>query len=308
MRPRRLRAAERGYILLFTLGALTLAAVLLAGVGPAVRLDAQAVAADRERLASEYALRACVQRAMAQITATPVLKQLQAAQPGVVNPQDLWEPGPTLRSFDAAGRRVEASIVDAGGIPDGNLLTRDEWIRLLTASRWTSAETAPAHADAVLQRRARVLVVTGMGFVDFDETGLAREWIEGDPDDVDRPPLRDLVTWGTGLKQIEWNQTPLLMFHVLGGATPSQIGRIDALRRSASAPTPDQIRQALAGVGGNLQTGASRAVRIRCRLLPQGDAAATGDNIRLTADLLGYPGPLQLLSQRFDFVAPVRER
>ena len=62
---------ERGYILLFTLGALALAAALLAGIGPTLRLDAQWVGIERERQGHEYLLRACVHRSMAQLTVTP---------------------------------------------------------------------------------------------------------------------------------------------------------------------------------------------------------------------------------------------
>ncbi len=298
---------ERGYILLFTLGALALAAALLAGIGPSLRLDAQWVGIERDRQGQEYLLRACVHRSMAQLTVTPLLKQAQAVQPSSdLTTRDLWEPGPLPQEFELGGRRLQVQILDAGGLPDANLLTRDEWARLFVAARLTTPQASGAVADTLMQTRARVTAVTGAGFGTFEEMALPRDWIEGDVQ-TGRAALSEYLSLGTGLKQLEWNQSALIMFHVLGGASESQLRRIEALRASASPPTPEQIRQALAGLSGNIQSGASRAVRVRCRLLPLDGVHRSGDNIQLTADLLGYPGPLQLLGQRMDYVARVAD-
>jgi type II secretory pathway component PulK len=72
--------ASRGYILLFTLGVLSVIAVLALSVASSVRLEATSVQLEKVRLQQEYALRGAAHRAVAILDAHAKRTKLDAAQ------------------------------------------------------------------------------------------------------------------------------------------------------------------------------------------------------------------------------------
>ena len=266
-RVRCLRAApeERGYILLFTLGVLSVIAMLTLSVATAVRLEARSLADSKTKLQLEYALLGAVHHGLAQLgdSLSKVTKDSGQSRTDTSNKPN----GPPKLVFDLGlnGFELRGVSQDASLLPDGNLLSKDEWIRL---AKVLGADEAAAgvFAEAVLQEKKATELVTGkQGFRSIKEivgsNTLSLPLMRG-AFNSQGLSLTDLIVIGTQKKQLDINESALVMFKILANFSNPQLVRLDTLR-SRGAVSDAETTQLLSGSGVQVRSEVSNFLRLK---------------------------------------------
>ncbi|OYT92797.1 MAG: hypothetical protein CFE43_06955 [Burkholderiales bacterium PBB3] len=226
-------ASERGYILLFTLGVLSVIAVLALSVATAVRLEARALGDEKIKLQQQYALTGAVHRGIAQLS---VNASKDAKDRGQSTPDNLGKPSAisaVVFDLELNGFELHGASLDASLLPDGNLLSYDEWMRLAVVLG-ANDEGAQTFAKTVLQDKRAIELSTGRGgFRSIKEivgsNTLSLPLIRGALNDQGLD-LTDLIVIGTQKKQLDINESPLVMFKILANFSTSQLERLSTLR------------------------------------------------------------------------------
>jgi hypothetical protein len=224
---------ERGYILLFTLGVLSVIAVLALSVATSVRLEARALGDEKIRLQQQYALTGAVHRGIAQLSAN-VSKDTKDR--GQSTTDNLGKPSvisAIVFDLELNGFELHGASHDASLLPDGNLLSYDEWMRLAVVLG-ANDEGAQVFAKAVLQDKRAIELSTGRsGFRSIKEivgsNTLSLPLIRGALNDQGLD-LTDLIVIGTQKKQLDINESSLVMFKILANFSNSQLERLSTLR------------------------------------------------------------------------------
>ena len=274
-RPHRARA-HQGYILLFTLGVLSVISVLVLSMALSLRLDAQLVAKEKTRLQDEYALKGAVQYAVARLNLTALVqRQLAGKPPDPMTRRKLWFPGEGPYTLQFAGAQMNVHLQDAGVVPDANLLTEQEWQRLFVELGASNAEVAGAIAKAVVATKLRI--ARNMGSLGFSST---RELVNTQSlpqhvatgiDSQGRFGMLDLLVVGSELKQLDINRSPLVLFKVLGGFSDSQLSNLQ-LMRSRGPIAPTEGPKILAGSPAKLMSGSTDLLSVKIHFDGESDS------------------------------------
>lgn len=284
-RRRRCRR-DQGYVLLFVLGLLVVVATLVLGTSASLRIDAQLLARKKDDLQNRYLLEGAAHTAAVQLSVTRMVDALQLPPDApLLRDADLWRVGGGPYSLTLDGRRVEISLLDAGGLPDANLLTEVEWSRLLLALGAPTPAAAQEWAFSIGRTRSQLIAMRGgPGFETVRELlelpFLPREIVEGG---TERTPLglADLVVIGPRSRTVDLDNTPLVLFNVLGQVPQEKLQLLSRLR--AAGPIPqDQATAWVQGTGLTVAQPAGGASAVIARLaLPSGvtrAAVIAGDN------------------------------
>ena len=224
---------ERGYILLFTLGVLSVIAVLALSVATSVRLEARAMSDEKTKLQQEYALSGAVQRALVQLD---INLSKDAKDRGQSTAEDRGKTN-VLQTLDfdlgLNGFELHVSSTDASLLPDGNLLSYDEWVRLAVVLG-ADDEGARVFAKTILQNKRAIELSSGRdGFRLMKEivgsSTLSLPLVRGALNNQGLD-LTDLIVIGTQKKHLDINESSLLMFKILANFSNSQLVRLSSLR------------------------------------------------------------------------------
>jgi hypothetical protein len=226
-------AREQGYILLFTLGVLSVIALLALSVATSVRYEARALGDEKIKLQQQYALMGAVHRGLAQLSAN-VSKDTKDS--GQSTPDKLGKPnGNSALAFDLElnGFELHGASVDASLLPDGNLLSYEEWVRLAVVLG-ADDEGAQSFAKAVLQDKRAIELLTGKsGFRSIKEivgsNTLPLPLMRGAQNNQGLD-LTDLIVIGTQKKHLDINESHLVMFKILANFSNAQLGNLNTLR------------------------------------------------------------------------------
>lgn len=231
------RAFEKnsGYILLFTLGVLAVISVLILSMTLSLRMDAQLVSRERSRLQDEYTLRGAVQYVIARLGVTlESQRQMAGKSLDSTSQRKLWSLDEGLYPVRLDGADLLVSITDGGALPDANLLTEQEWQRLFVALGADGKQSASSFAGAIMEARLSASkIIGGAGFESLSElTGIQSvpQFLTRSENSVGRSSLIDLLVIGTELKQLEINQSPLVLFKILAGFTENQVDSLKLTR------------------------------------------------------------------------------
>jgi hypothetical protein len=258
---------SEGYILLFTLGVLAVISVLVLSMALSLRLDAQLIGKDKERTQDEYVLRGAVQYALARLNATLEAQRQLAGRPiDALGRRKLWFVEQGSYSFQFAGEELVVYFEDAGILTDANLLTEPEWRILLAELGEVGADAASAYARAIMESKLAIAKQSGFnGFASMQEL-LQNQSL---PQHVVRAVnsktgmgLKDLLVVGSELKQLDINQSPLVLFKVLAGFGDSQLSNLQ-LARARGVISQFESQRLMYGSTAKQMTGKSDWLRVR---------------------------------------------
>lgn len=226
-------ARERGYILLFTLGVLSVIAVLALSVATSVRLEARGLGDEKIKLQQQYALIGAVHYGLARLGSD--LSKV-AKDSGQSAPADLSKPNGVsglVFDLDLNGFELHGASLDASLLPDANLLSYEEWMRLAVVLG-ADVEEAKAFAKTVLQDKRAIELSTGRGgFRSIKEilgsNTLSLPLLRGALNNQGLV-LADLIVIGTQKKQLDINESSLAMFKILANFSNAQLVRLSTLR------------------------------------------------------------------------------
>lgn len=269
---RRLNESRRGfeknsgYILLFTLGVLAVISVLILSMTLSLRMDAQLVSREKSRLQDEYTLRGAVQYVIARLGVTLESQRQMARKSLDSNSQrTLWSLDEGLYPVRLDGADLLVSISDGGSLPDANLLTEPEWQRLFVELGADGKQSASSFARAIIEARLSASkTIGGAGFESLSElTGIQSlpPYLTQGEKSVGRPSLIDLLVIGTELKQLEINQSPLVLFKVLAGFDENKADTLK-LTRSRGTITLIEGQKLLIDSRVKLMTNKSEYIRV----------------------------------------------
>lgn len=244
---------ECGYMLLFSLGLLVVVSTLILVITISQRIDTQLLTHEKNQLQSTYLLKGAAEYTAAQLSiASAISYQRIPPDDQILVGWPIWRPNSSPYQIQLDGREISVQITDLSGLPDANLLTLDEWQRLFSALGSENASAALALAQKMMAFKSSFLPVRGSAsFFDMDEL-LA--WAEFTPEMIDGGTrtvpvgIRQLVTVGTGLKNIHIDLTPLVILRVLGNVTDEHLRRLSDLRAEGPVP-PSQAQQWMQGTG-----------------------------------------------------------
>lgn len=292
---------QQGYVLLFVLGLLVLVSTVALGITAGRRLDAQLLSREKTALQEEYLLRGAAQYTAMQLN---IARAVQARR---LEPDDpalrqwpLWRATGGRYEWLQDGLRVSVEIEDLSGLPDANVLTPQEWQRLLLLLGMASAEDARILAGKLVALRDDLARHRGStGFASLQEV---LQWTEIPPDiafgGTKATPLglQHLLVVGTRNRLVHLDKTPLLWMKVLGNATDAQLQQLETLRKAGPIPSA-QAQQWLAGTGLAVQPPdkAVSAVRARLRL-----ASAPAQTRSMVAILVGENGSFSVADHLLD--------
>lgn len=301
---------QRGYVLIFVAGVLLFISVLVLGMASALRLDAQLTLREKEQLQSEYVLRGGLQYLLAQMGVTRHAEQMGGALDARVKEElGLWRIDGGPYSVALRGGTVLIRLDDAGLLPDANQLSDKEWERLLVALGGSPGR-AKMWVQRILQEKEAAAKRTGKGgFASIQEVlGIAEIPLEmryGKGEEA--PGLKDLLSVGTELKQLEVNRSPLILFQALLEAKGEDLQKFEAARRERRL-TLAEAQKYLGGIGAVVYEGQSRLLRAQISLVPEpraGDASppAVASGLALVATLGNESGSPRLIEQRIGAAA-----
>lgn len=256
---------ERGYILLFTLGVLSVIAVLALSIATSVRLEARALSDGKTKLQQEYALSGAVQRALVQLD----INLLKGAKDGGQSTAGDRGKPIILQALDfdlgLNGFELHGSSTDACLLPDGNILSYDEWARLAVILG-ADDDGAKVFAKTILQdKRALELSNGKAGFRSIKEiigsSTLSLPLIRGALNNQGLD-LTDLIVIGTQKKQLDINDSSLVMFKILANFSNAQLVVLSALR-SRGVISDAEAAQLLGGNTPLLKREVSNYLRLK---------------------------------------------
>lgn len=229
-------ARERGYILLFTLGTLAVLSVLILSMVLSLRLDAQLGTAERVRLNDEYRLTGAANYAVARLNVVVEARSLLSSKSsGASDRGRLWTDDAGPYSAILLGKNFLFEIEDAVILPDANLLTEQEWKRLLLQLGLEDEQKALELAKAVVESRIDMgSKIGGGGFAtlqDLMASQILPQYLTRGAANLGAMGLSDLVVVGTERKQIEINKTPLTLFSVLADFNAEQLSNLQSFRK-----------------------------------------------------------------------------
>lgn len=248
-----LKSRECGYMLLFSLGLLVVVSTLILSITISQRIDTQLLVHEKNQLQSTYLLKGAAEYTAAQLSiASAVAYQRISPDDKILVGWSIWRPNSSPYQVRLDGREISVLITDLSGLPDANMLTLDEWQRLFVVLGSDDANAALDLAKKMMAYKSSFLPVRGSASF-FDMSELLG-WAEFTPEMIDggtrTVPLgiRQLVTVGTGLKNIHIDLTPLVILRVLGNVTEEHLRQLSDLRNNGPVP-PSQAQQWLQGTG-----------------------------------------------------------
>jgi hypothetical protein len=186
-------------------------------------------------------------------------------------------------------RSFEVSLADAAWWPDLNLLTGDEWLRVLQDLAGLGAAEAAALHDRIQARRIAAARSSGTaGFMSprtLDTVqGLPLPLIESTAappapranvaaadrgvagQDAAPPllPLADMLGVQTGTRSVHLDHSPIQVFRIIGGASVEQVRRLQQLRARGPVSRA-QGEELFAGILYEYLTAESGMVRVTVR-------------------------------------------
>ena len=251
--------------MLFTLGVLSVIAMLTLSVATTVRLEARALGESKTKLQLEYALSGAVHRGVAQLSdSMPKAAQDRGQlRPDTSNKSSAFSE--LVFDLDLNGFELRGITQDASLLPDGNLLSKDEWTRL---AKVLGADEvgASAFAEAVLRDKKATELVTGnLGFRSIREivgsNTLPLPLIRGALNNQGLS-LTDLIVIGTQQKQLDINKSALVMFKILANFSAPQLERLNTLR-SRGVVSDAEATQLLSGNAALQRREASSFLRLK---------------------------------------------
>ena len=261
---------SKGYILLFTLGVLVVISVLVLSMAVSLRLDAQLVGREKERLQEEYALLGAVQYAVARLNTTLESQRQAGGKPfDSKSRRNFWFPDEGPYPINIFGVELVASLEDAGSYPDANLLTERDWQRLFAEMGEIDLQASSALAGVVVRSKLSLAKRSSAGgFTNFREllsnAGLPQYLTRGSVSSG-TPGIIELLAIGTGQKQLEINRSPLALFKVLAGFNDSQIANLQ-LARSRGTIGPIEGQKLLLGSTAKLMLEKTDLIKIKIQM------------------------------------------
>jgi hypothetical protein len=246
-------AAQRGYMLLYSLGLLIVISSLVLTISISQRLDTQLLAEEKKQIQLHYLVKGAAEYTAGKLSiASAIAYQRISPDDPIMEKWEIWRPRPAPYQVNLDGKKVQILIKDLTGLPDVNLLNAQDWRRLFVLAFGADDARAQTMTKGVLEYKASLAKIRGdAGFVDMPEltrwTGFSQEMVVGGTQQI---PIgvQDLVTVGTGLKDIHIDTTPLVMLEVLGNVTKDHIARLTELRRNGPVP-PSLAQQWIQGTG-----------------------------------------------------------
>ncbi|OYU46333.1 MAG: hypothetical protein CFE44_02650 [Burkholderiales bacterium PBB4] len=222
-----------GYVLLFTLGVLAVVAVLSLSVASAVRIEARSISDEKVRVQQEYAMSGAVHHAMAAIESQLENKGKDSGQSQSTSSKVESSTFASTFDLELHGFEMHSVVTDATLLPDGNLLTLEEWEKVAGVLGGKPDESKE-FAALILNERNRIEQQTGRkGFRSLreltDSNTLPLPLVRGALNDRGLV-LADLVVLGTQKKLLDINESPLEMFEILAGFDRPKLERLRALR------------------------------------------------------------------------------
>jgi hypothetical protein len=269
-------SGERGYVLLFVLGLLSVVATVVLGTSVGLRLDAQLLATEKAALQEEYLLKGAARYAAIQLGIAA------AVEASSLDPRDetfrqweLWRITDDRQHQITMGDSViGAALEDVSGLPDANLLTAQEWERLLLLMGMPSQEEARTLATKITALRETLERVRGIagGFWSLQELLTWHEIPEAiafGGSDTTPLGLQHLLVVGSRSKKVSLDKTPLLLIQALGNVSDEKSRQLNTLRKAGPIQAP-QAQQWLQGTQLTaLPPGAKpTAVRAHLRIQP----------------------------------------
>ena len=239
--------------------------MLTLSVATNVRLEAQSLADSKTKLQLEYALSGAVHHGLAQLGNSLSKATKDSGQSPVDAANKPNGPSKLVFDLELNGFELHGVSQDASLLPDGNLLSKDEWIRLAKVLGADEA-AAGAFAEAVLQVKKETELVTGkQGFRSIKEivgsNTLSLPLMRGALNSQGLS-LTELIVIGTQKKQLDINESALVMFKILANFSNPQLMRLDTLR-SRGAVSDAETTQLLSGSAVQVRREVSNFLRLK---------------------------------------------
>lgn len=229
------RNKQKGFVLLFVMGALVLVVALFLGISIVTRDKVNQVTAQRAVTESDYILKGVIQVVLAKIhvdidLASPG-NQVEAGRYRLPPAYEAWTASMLPKPLNVEGETFLVQVIDARWLPDANTLSPEEWLRLLTGLGMESTE-AQTIMEQIVEKKDRVLGSFG-GYQTFNQifSGLVGPTtaLHGSADGS-VPGLIDVLTVGTGTRATHPLYTPLIVYKALYNASDEQLKKLSALR------------------------------------------------------------------------------
>lgn len=234
------KTSQGGFILIYVIGILVFLELVGLGVAYALRVNAQQVTNDKERLQNELILNSAMQFAAAQAIKARLVEPTVAQMPKEQAERlVLWKMG-GIYLANIHGRDVEVYLDDAGDLPDINALTKEDFQRIFRALGGREDEVAML---AELLVKAREIVGRARGasgfatmeqFLDLDFIP-ARYKFGGVNEQSGKaePGLAQLLSVGTGSRSVGLNTAALPVIAVMCGADAGKMEKFATMRAEA---------------------------------------------------------------------------
>ena len=283
-RPRA-RAPANGYVLLFALGLIVVVSTLVLSLTVSLRLDAQLLAREKIALQEEYLMRGAAQYAAAQLGITAAVDALQLdPKTDLVRQWRLWRPSTEGYEITLGAAKLRVTLADVSDLPDANLLSVQQWGRLLQQTGLKSEEAMRLAEEIVAVRQELAHSRRTAGFSGLDEL---MHW-----DQIPRSVSRFVVV-GTKRIEVNLNSTPEQVLRFLGDVSPDKLQQLAKLRKDGVIP-PAQAQAWLQGTGLRERRGANSvlAATARIRML-----SSAPENRSWTALISGENGIYTVIDQ-----------
>lgn len=227
-----------GYILLYVLGILVFLSVVGLGISHTLRINAQIVLNEKAGLQADLALESALHYTLAQLVRTQTIEpSLAAMAPSDAANIPLWRAGGPYRVPWPEGE-VWAWI-EENALPDINLLSKEEFARILRAMGEEEGEAAVLAEQMLQAGKMTARTSGGAGFTSMRQV-LALDFLpprlrEGVPSGEHgerRPGLDGWVTAGTGVKTVDLNRAAMPLIGALTGASAISLDRFADARRA----------------------------------------------------------------------------
>ncbi len=220
-----------GYILIYMAAILLFMTTTVWAMAVSLRLEAQTLVRQKDNLQVRYTLEGAMQFALLQFELRRSAK----------NDKDLaerfWAPVADEHLVELRLGTVRVRVEEAGLLPDANMLTREEWIKLFQAVGGVDEARAALWADAVedAQKRSRdgkFASVSELLTINDIPPAVRYGASEAGGKAASALGLKDLLTAGSGAKMLEANRSPLILFGVLiPGADDNKVRQLDEARQ-----------------------------------------------------------------------------
>ena len=283
-RPRA-RAPANGYVLLFALGLIVVVSTLVLSLTVSLRLDAQLLAREKIALQEEYLMRGAAQYAAAQLGITAAVDALQLdPKTDLVRQWRLWRPSTEGYEITLGAAKLRVTLADVSDLPDANLLSVQQWGRLLQQTGLKSEEAMRLAEEIVAVRQELAHARRTAGFSGLDEL---MHWGQ-----IPRSVSRFVVV-GTKRIEVNLNSTPEQVLRFLGDVSPDKLQQLAKLRKDGVI-APAQAQAWLQGTGLRERRSANLvlAANARIRML-----SSAPENRSWTALISGENGIYTVIDQ-----------